>query len=97
MPPFNITRAYNIYARTLEKYTLLVMAKAHKTRTIPLARQRRDNLPSTRMMRRINQTIAPLFMLDQQAVLSKSQMMERRLAKAKIEHVGKHIPTTASN
>jgi uncharacterized membrane protein len=29
MPPFDITRAYNIYARTLERYTLLVMAKAH--------------------------------------------------------------------
>jgi hypothetical protein len=67
MPPFDITRAYNIYARTLERCTLLVMAKAHRTRTILLA------------------------------VLSKSQMMERRLTKAKIEHVGKHIPTTASN
>jgi hypothetical protein len=99
MPPFDITRAraYSIYARTLERYTLLVMAKAHRTRTILLARQRSDNLPSTRMVRRTNKMIAPLFMLDEQAVLSKSQMMERRLAKAKIEHVGKHIPTTASN
>jgi uncharacterized membrane protein len=101
MPPFDITRAYNIYARTLERYTLLVMAKAHRTRTILLARQRSDNLPSTRMVRRTNKTIAPLFMLmlDEQAILSKSksQMMERRLAKAKIEHVGKHIPTTARN
>jgi hypothetical protein len=49
------------------------------------------------MGRRTNKTIAPLFMLDQQAVLSKSQMMERRLAKAKIEHVGKHFLTTARN
>jgi hypothetical protein len=49
------------------------------------------------MVRRTNKMIAPLFMLDEQAVLSKSQMMERRLAKAKIKHVGKHIPTTASN
>jgi hypothetical protein len=49
------------------------------------------------MVRRINKTIAPLFMLYEQAVLSKCQMMERRLAKAKIEHVGKHIPTTARN
>jgi hypothetical protein len=97
MPPFDITRAYNIYARTLERYTLLVMAKAHRTGTILLARQRSDNLPSTRMVRRTNKMMAPLFMLDEQAVLSKSQMVERRLAKAKIEHVGKHIPTTASN
>jgi hypothetical protein len=49
------------------------------------------------MVRRTIKMIAPLFTLDEQAVLSKSQMMERRLAKAKIEHVGKHIPTTASN
>jgi hypothetical protein len=51
------------------------------------------------MVRRTNKMIAPLFMfmLDEQAVLSKSQMMERRQAKAKIEQVGKHIPTTASN
>jgi hypothetical protein len=49
------------------------------------------------MVRRTNKMIAPLFMLDEQAVLFESQMMERRLAKAKIEHVGKHIPTTASN
>jgi hypothetical protein len=49
------------------------------------------------MVRRTNQMIAPPFMLDKQAVLSKSHMMERRLVKAKIEHVGKHIPTTASN
>jgi hypothetical protein len=49
------------------------------------------------MVRRTNKTIAPLFMLVEQAVLSKSQMMERRLAKAKIEYVGKHIPTTARN
>jgi hypothetical protein len=97
MPPFDITRAYNIYARTLERYTLLVMAKAHRTRTILLARQRSDNLPSTRMVRRTNKMIAPLFMLDEQAVLSKSQMMERRLAQAEIKHVGKHIPTTARN
>jgi hypothetical protein len=61
MPPFDITRAYNIYARTLERYTLLVMAKAHRTRTILLARQRSDNLPSTRMVRRTNKMIAPLF------------------------------------
>jgi hypothetical protein len=42
MPPFDITRAYNIYihARTLERYTLLVMAKAHRTRTILLAPNR---------------------------------------------------------
>jgi uncharacterized membrane protein len=60
MPPFDITRAYNIYARTLERYTLLVMAKAkaHRFRTILLARQRSDNLPSTRMVRRTNKTIA---------------------------------------
>jgi hypothetical protein len=74
MPPFDITRAYNIYARTLERYTLLVMAKAHRTRTILLARQRSDNLPSTRMVRRTNQTIAPLFMLDQQAAGSPLQI-----------------------
>jgi hypothetical protein len=49
------------------------------------------------MVRITNKMIAPLFMLDEQAVLSKSQRMERRLAKAKIEHVGKHTPTTASN
>jgi hypothetical protein len=99
MPPFDITRAYHIYARTLERYTLLVMAKAHRTRTILLAWQRSDNLPSTRMVRRTNKMIAPLFMLDEdeEAALSKSPMMERRLAKPKIEHVGKHIPTTASN
>jgi hypothetical protein len=60
MPPFDITRAYNIYARTLERYTLLVMAKAHRTRTVLLARQRSDNLPSTRMVRRTNKMIAPL-------------------------------------
>jgi hypothetical protein len=58
-------RAYNIYARTLERYTLLVMAKAHRTRSILLARQRSDNLQSTRMMRRTNKMIAPLFMLDE--------------------------------
>jgi hypothetical protein len=97
MPPFNIARAYNIYARTLERYTPLVMANAHRTRTILLARQRSDLLPSTRMVRRTNKTIAPLFMLDEQAVLYESQMMERRLAKAKIEHVGEHIPTIARN
>jgi hypothetical protein len=49
------------------------------------------------MVRRTNKMIAPLFMLDEQAVLSNSQMMERQLAKENIEHVGKHIPTTASN
>jgi hypothetical protein len=49
------------------------------------------------MVRRTNKMIAPLFMLDEQAVLSKSQMMETRLAKEKNVHVGKHIPTTASN
>jgi hypothetical protein len=48
------------------------------------------------MVRRTNKMIAPLFMLDEEAVLSKYQMMERRLAKAKIEHVGKHVPTTAT-
>jgi hypothetical protein len=30
------------------------------------------------MVRRTNKTIAPLFMLDEQVVLSKSQMMEKR-------------------
>jgi hypothetical protein len=49
------------------------------------------------MVRRTNKMIAPLFMLDEQAVLSNSQMMERRLAKARIEHVGKHISTIARN
>jgi hypothetical protein len=59
MPPFETTRAYSIYARTLERCTLLVMAKAHRTRKILLARQRSENLPSTRMVKRTNKMIAP--------------------------------------
>jgi hypothetical protein len=97
MPPYDIVRAYSIYTRTLERYTHLVMAKAHRTRTILLARQRSDNPPSTRMVRRTNKTIAPLFFLDEEAVLTKTQMMERRLAKQKLNKLENISPQQANN
>jgi hypothetical protein len=34
LPPFDSVRAYSIYTHTLESYTLLVMAKAHRTRAL---------------------------------------------------------------
>jgi hypothetical protein len=46
VPPFGEVQAYSIFSRTLERYTMLVMARAHNIRAICQARQRRDNTPS---------------------------------------------------
>jgi hypothetical protein len=92
-PPFTETQAYSVYTRTLERYTHLVMAKAHNIRSIFQARQRRDNFPTNRLIQRTNKMIGPLFELDADARLTKSPEMEKRLKIAGIEHVGKNIPT----
>jgi len=42
LPPFDEVKAYSIYTRTLERYTILVivMAKAHKVRALVHTRER---------------------------------------------------------
>lgn len=81
--------------RTLERYTHLVMAKAHNIRLIVQARQRKDNTPTNRLIQRTNRMIGPLFELDAEARLTKSPMMDKRLKMAKLEHVGKNIPNNS--
>jgi hypothetical protein len=44
-PPFGEVQAHSIFTRTLERYTMLVMARAHNIRAIYQARQRRDKHP----------------------------------------------------
>jgi hypothetical protein len=58
-PPFGEVQAYSIFTRTLERYTMLVMARAHNIRAIYQARQRRDNTPSNRLIQRSNRMIGP--------------------------------------
>eukprot|EP00962_Isochrysis_galbana_P000669 scaffold188_cov107-Isochrysis_galbana.AAC.16 len=64
LPPFDEARAYSIYARTLERYTTLVMATAHKIRAIIHARERSGASHPQRLLNRSNRTIGPLFSLD---------------------------------
>eukprot|EP00962_Isochrysis_galbana_P046454 scaffold18700_cov132-Isochrysis_galbana.AAC.5 len=64
LPPFDEARAYTIYARTLERYTTLVMATAHKIRAIIHARERSGASHPQRLLNRSNRTIGPLFSLD---------------------------------
>jgi hypothetical protein len=93
IPPFDDLRADNIYSRTLERYTLLVMATAHRTRAIYFFQLRRDNTHNPRMLQRTNREIGPLFSRNEEAILYKSQKMASRLINSRIEHVGKNIPT----
>ena len=88
-------RAYSIFTRTLERYTLLAMAKAHSVRSVFVARLRRDNAPSNRLVLRTTKMLAPLFQLDEEAKITMSPKMARRLEIAGLEHVGKHIPRMA--
>jgi hypothetical protein len=44
-PVFDEERAYSIFQRTLERYTILALAKAHRTRAIMLTRARRGLFP----------------------------------------------------
>jgi hypothetical protein len=96
LPPFDSVRAYTIYTRTLERYTLLVMAKAHRTRALLLSRLRSDILPSNRMVRRTNNKISHLFDLDEEARLLMSAQMAKRLKIARLEHAGKNIPRSSN-
>jgi hypothetical protein len=57
-PPLGEVQAYSIFTRTLERYTMLVMARAHNIRAIYRARQRRDNTTSNRLIQRSNRMIA---------------------------------------
>jgi hypothetical protein len=92
MPPFDLNRAFYITKRTIERYTLLVMAKAQRTRTLTLTRQRKDNMPSTRLIKRTSAMIGPLFELDEEAHLSMSDRLAGNLKSADLEHVGKYLP-----
>jgi hypothetical protein len=93
--PFNEVQAYSIFTRTLERYTMLVMAKAQYVRAIYQARQRRDNSPSNRLIQRTNKIMGPLFEPDEEGRLTKSLTMAKRLKLARLEHVGKNIPVTS--
>jgi hypothetical protein len=93
-PPFDEVQAYSIFTRTLERYTILVMARAHNIRAIFQARQRRDNTPSNRPIQRYNGMIGPLFELNDEARLTMSPLMAKRLKIAGLEHIGKNIPLT---
>jgi hypothetical protein len=75
-PPFDEVQAYSIsiFTRTLERYTILVMARAHNIRAIFQARQRRDNTPSNRLIQRSNRMIGPLFELNDEARLIMSRL-----------------------
>jgi hypothetical protein len=94
--PFGEVQAYSIFTRTLERYTMLVMARAHNIRAIYQARQRRDNTPSNRLIQRSNRMIGPLFELNDEARLTMSPLMAKRLKIAGLEHIGKNIPLTLS-
>jgi hypothetical protein len=96
-PPFDETQAFTIYSRTIERYTLLVMAKAHRTRAILLTREHRGDPSPLRMIQRNNRLIGPLFHLDEGARLTISTQLEMRLKSARIEHVRKNIPTHHDN
>jgi hypothetical protein len=91
LPPFDEARAYSIYARTLERYTTLVMATAHKIRAIIHARERSGASHPQRLLNRSNRTIGPLFSLDATGTLSMSEHMAKRLDIAQLRHVGKNI------
>jgi hypothetical protein len=79
-PPFDEVQAYSIFTRTLERYTMLVMARAHNIRAIYQARQgRRDNTPSNRLIQRSNRMIGPLFELNDEARLTMSPLMAKGL------------------
>jgi hypothetical protein len=96
-PPFGEVQAYSIFTRTLERYTMLVMARAHNIRAVYQARQpRRDNTPSNRFIQRSNRMIGPLFELNDEARLTMSPLMAKRLKIAGLEHIGKNIPLTLS-
>jgi hypothetical protein len=94
-PAFDEERAYSIFQRTLERYTILALAKAHRTRAIMLTRERNGSPPTKRLLRRTNLLLGPLIQLDEEGRLTKSPHMERRLALANIAHVGKHVPTAS--
>jgi hypothetical protein len=80
-PPFDDdeVQAYSIFTRTLERYTILVMARAHNIWAIFQARQRRDNTPSNRLIQRSNRMIGPLFEMNDEARLTMSPLMAKRL------------------
>jgi hypothetical protein len=89
-------QAYSIFTRTLERYTILVMARAHNIRAIYQARQRRDNTPSNRLIQRSNRMIGPSSELNDEARLTMSALMAKRLkiAGLGLEHIDKNIPLT---
>ena len=91
LPPFDEARAYTLYTRTLERYTTLVMAKAHKVRVTIHSRERSGATHPQRLINRTNHTFSPLFSLDAEGTLSMSERMAKRLDIAKIGHVGKNI------
>jgi len=84
--------AYSIYTRAIERYTTLVMARAHKIRATIHTRERSGATFPQRLLNRTNRTIRPLFCLDTDGTLSMSEHMAKRLATAQLGHVGKNIP-----
>jgi hypothetical protein len=65
-PPFDEVQAYSIFIRTLERYTTLVMARAHNIRAIFQVHQRRDNTPPNRLIQRSNRMLGvrPSFRIE---------------------------------
>jgi hypothetical protein len=60
-PVFDEERAYSIFQRTLERYTILALAKAHRTRAIMLTRERRGLPPPNDYLGARTSLSAPFF------------------------------------
>jgi hypothetical protein len=69
-PPFDEPQAFSIYTRTIERYTILTMTKAHRTRATQIDRMRRGDPPPRRLIQRTNRLFGPLFHLDEDARLT---------------------------
>jgi len=98
LPPFDEANAYSIYTRTIERYTTLVLARAHKIRATIHTRERSGATHPQRLLNRTNRTIVgPLFCPDAAGTLSMSEHMAKRLDIAQLGHVGKNIPKTTTD
>jgi hypothetical protein len=97
-PLFTEKQALSIYARTLERYTTLALAKAYHVRALLIRRSHTSDPPPLRLIKRTNKALSPLFHLSEEdARITKSENLSLSLTRAKKEHVGKNIPLQEAN
>jgi hypothetical protein len=91
--PSKAVTAHTLIIRTIERYIIVVKAKAHCIKNIALRALYRQEQPPT--FKRLNKILDPLFLIDDEANLLYNPTMKFITRELKIEHTLHNLHPTS--